>query len=153
MSKIYSKLTIEKNWRSQNFDFLSLKNLSPDLLLGSSNSGRYHWILKLLATTWKSEVWKQNCVWLSYYFNFERNCLFKVKESMHFVEQKYKPKNKTESKMENPYTVLERRTLCFSSYRNCKLKVKVWWVGARERKKKASLVPFILPEGNVYQCI
>ena len=29
MSDIYLKATIEKNWRSQNFDFLSLKNLSP----------------------------------------------------------------------------------------------------------------------------
>ena len=29
MSNTYLKVTIEKNWRSQNFDFLSLKNLSP----------------------------------------------------------------------------------------------------------------------------
>ena len=29
MSDIYLKATIEKNWCSQNFDFLSLKNLSP----------------------------------------------------------------------------------------------------------------------------
>ena len=28
MLNIYLKVTIEKNWRSQNFDFLSLKNLS-----------------------------------------------------------------------------------------------------------------------------
>ena len=49
MSNIYLKVTIEKNWRSQNFDFLNLKNLSPGQFLGSSNSRRYHWILKLLA--------------------------------------------------------------------------------------------------------
>ena len=29
MSNIYLKVTIDKNWRSQNFDFLSLKNLPP----------------------------------------------------------------------------------------------------------------------------
>ena len=29
MPNIYLKTTIEKNWRSQTFDFLSLKNLSP----------------------------------------------------------------------------------------------------------------------------
>ena len=29
MSNIYLKVTIEKNWLSQNFDFLSLKNSSP----------------------------------------------------------------------------------------------------------------------------
>ena len=29
MSNIYLKVTTEKNWRSQNFDFLSLRHLSP----------------------------------------------------------------------------------------------------------------------------
>ena len=51
MSNIYLKVTIEKNWRSQNFDFLSLKNLSPGQCLKSSNSHRYLWILKLLVAT------------------------------------------------------------------------------------------------------
>ena len=41
MSNIYLKVAIEKNWCSQNFDFPSLKNLSPDQFLGSSNSHRY----------------------------------------------------------------------------------------------------------------
>ena len=46
--------------------------------------------------------------------------------------------------------ILERRTLCFSSYKNrkLKLKVKLWWVGARERKKTAFFVPFILFDGH-----
>ena len=35
-------VTIEKNSRSQNFDFLSLKNLLPAHILGISNSHRYH---------------------------------------------------------------------------------------------------------------
>ena len=30
ISTIYLKVIIEKNWCSQNFDFLSLKKLSPD---------------------------------------------------------------------------------------------------------------------------
>ena len=38
MSNLYFKVTIEKNWCSQNFDFLSLKNLSPGQLLRGSNS-------------------------------------------------------------------------------------------------------------------
>ena len=29
MSNIYLKVTIEKNWRSQSFNFLSVKNSSP----------------------------------------------------------------------------------------------------------------------------
>ena len=42
MSTVYLKVTIGKNWHSQNFDFLSLKNLSPGQFLRSSNSRRYH---------------------------------------------------------------------------------------------------------------
>ena len=59
-------------------------------------------------------------------------------------------KNETESKMENPNAVLERRTLWFSTYKNRKLKVKLWWVGAREWKKREFFVPFILSEGNFF---
>ena len=44
------KVTIEKNLGSQNLDFLSFKNLSPVQFWGSSNSHRYHWIFKLVAT-------------------------------------------------------------------------------------------------------
>ena len=35
-----------------------------------------------------------------------------------------------------PHTVFERWILCFSSYKNRKLKVKLWWVGAPKRKKE-----------------
>ena len=41
MSNIYSKATIEKNWRSQGFNFLNLKNLSSGQFFGSFNSRRY----------------------------------------------------------------------------------------------------------------
>ena len=44
--------------------------------------------------------------------------------------------------------VLERWTLCFSSYKNRKLKVKLWWVGACKREKRAFFVPPIYSEGN-----
>ena len=47
--------------------------------------------------------------------------------------------------MKIPHTVLERQNLCFiSSYKNCKLKVKLWWVEGYERKKRTFFVPFIL---------
>ena len=42
MSNIYLKITTEKNWRSQNFDFLCLENLSLGQFLESSNSRRCH---------------------------------------------------------------------------------------------------------------
>ena len=36
MSNIYLKVTIEeKNWRSQNFNFLGLKDVSPDQFSGA----------------------------------------------------------------------------------------------------------------------
>ena len=38
--------------------------------------------------------------------------------------------------MENPHTVLERRSLCFSSYKNCKLKSKT--VMSWSSRKKAT---------------
>ena len=51
MSSIYLKVTIEKKWHTQNFNFLSLKTLSPGQFLGSSNSRRYHWIFELIVAT------------------------------------------------------------------------------------------------------
>ena len=111
MLDIYLKVTIEKNWRSQNFDFVKWKNLSPGQFLGSSNLRRYHWILKLVVATWK---WK-----------------WKI-----------------------PHTVLERRTLWFSSYKNHKLKVKLWRVGARERRNREFFVPCFFVQSKFFDiCI
>ena len=52
-------------------------------------------------------------------------------------------KTKRNRELKITHAVLERRTLNFSSSKNRKL-VKLWWVWARERKKRAFLVPFIL---------
>ena len=51
MSNIYLKVTIEKKWRTQRFDYLSLKSLSPGQSLGSPNSRTYYWIFELLVAT------------------------------------------------------------------------------------------------------
>ena len=51
--------------------------------------------------------------------------------------------------MENHKTVLKRWTLCFSSYRDYELKVKLWWVGASEGKESAFFETLILSEGKV----
>ena len=82
MTNVYLKVTIDKCWRSQNFDFLISTSV-----FGSSNSRRYHRMFKLFVVIYKSLVWDQNCVGYFYYFNFERN---------------YDALNKTESKIENP---------------------------------------------------
>ena len=57
-------------------------------------------------------------------------------------------KTKRNRKWEIPHTILERPTLSFSSCTNCKLKVKLCWVGARERRKRAIFVLHTLWEGN-----
>ena len=57
-------------------------------------------------------------------------------------------KTKRNQKWKIPHTLLETRNMCFSSYKNHELKVKLLWVGARERKNTAFFVSFILSEGN-----
>ena len=108
--------------------------MSLGQVLGSLNWRRYHWIFKLLVATLKSEVWGQNYEWLFYYFrNYD---ILKSKSPCVLLNKNINfNKNKTEPKMEN-HTVLKRRTLCFSSYKNHKLKVKLWWLGPPERKKR-----------------
>ena len=109
MWNIYLKVTVEKNWRSQNFDFLSLNFFLS--VFGE---------LQLTQTS----------------LNFKTFC----------------------------YNLKIRglgaklfRTLCFSSYKNRKLKVKLW-VGAREIKK-GLFVLFTLSKGIFFnfcvlsQCI
>ena len=65
----------------------------------------------------------------------------------------------TRKNIKIPHTVFEKRILCFSSYKNHKLKAKLWWAGARKRKKRAFFVPFILSEEKFFnicvlsQCI
>ena len=108
--------------------------MPPDQLFENCNSLWYHWVLKLLVTTWKSEFWEQNCLWLFYYFNFERNYdVLKSKSScIYWTKTLTSIKAKQNPKLKIPHTVLERRTFCFISYENHKIKVKLWWVGACE---------------------
>ena len=55
---------------------------------------------------------------------------------------------KQNGKRKLPHTVLERRAMCFSSYKNRKLKVKVCdELELVEEKKRAFFVPFILSGG------
>ena len=74
------------------------------------------------------------------YFNFERNYnVLRSKSPCILMNKNINfSKNETESKMEYP-THSFRETLCFSSYKNRKLKVNLWWVGARQRKKRTCL--------------
>ena len=59
-------------------------------------------------------------------------------------------KTKRKRKWKIPYKVLERQTLCFSSNKNRKLKVKLAWARPRKRKNRAFFLPFILSKGNFF---
>ena len=148
MSDIYLKVTIEKNWDSQNFS--KLKKFVPKSVFGELQLTQISLNFKTSCRNLLSEVWEQNCVWLFYYFNFERNskipCIL-LNKNINFI------KNEKESKWEIPHTVFERQTLCISSYKNHKLKVKLWRVGACKRKQRESFVPFILSELNFFNLL
>ena len=79
MSNIYLKVTVEKNWRSQNFNFLSLKLTQISLNFKTSCSN-----LKI------RDLGAKLCVAFILFQFWKGLWHFKVKESMHFVEQKYK---------------------------------------------------------------
>ena len=106
MSIIYLKVTIEKKWRTQNFDYKNWKSSSSGQFLRSGS--------------------KTVCgLSTFYYFYFERNYDVLKSNSPCFLLNKNIEfdKNKTESKMENPTHSLGRWTMSFSSYKNCKSNV------------------------------
>ena len=77
MPNIYLNVTIEKNWRSQNFKF---KKFVIRSAFGE---------LQLTQISFNFKILLENCVWLFYYFNFESNYdVLKSKKTMHFVEEK-----------------------------------------------------------------
>ena len=100
MSNIYLKVTIETFSKLR---FSGFKKFVVRSDLGSSNSRRYYWILKLLVATQISDVWEQNCLWLFCYFNFERSYDVLKSKSPCILLSKNKnfDKNETESRMED----------------------------------------------------
>ena len=105
-------------------------------------------------------MWEQSCVWLKYYFNFERNYdVLKSKNPCIFLNKNINfSKNGKESKMENPAQNFGETNLQLISESQTK-SIKLWWVRARERQKRAFFVPFTLSKenfSNIYilsQCI
>ena len=75
-------------------------------------------------------------VWLFYYFNFERNYdLLKSKRPCFLLNKNinFNKNEKQNRKWKISHTVLERCT--FNSYKNRKLKLKLWWAWVHERKE------------------
>ena len=87
--KYLFKVTIEKKWHAQIFDFLSLKSSPPGQFLASFNSRRY------LIEFWNFwlQLKKQRSASKTVYdfsIALKATITFKVKESMLLVEHKYK---------------------------------------------------------------
>ena len=117
--------------------------------MGSSNPSRYRWILKPKIRLKNQRSGSKTVRSFSFILILKRKYVVLKSKSPWILLNKninFK-KNETESKMENP-THSSRRTLCFSSCKNRKLKVKLWWVAPRERKKRAFFALFILSKGN-----
>ena len=121
--------------------FLSLRSFFLGQFLENSSSRTYHWILKLLVATLKSEFWEQNCVWVFYHFNFKRYYSVLKSKSLCILSNKNINliKRKRNWKWKITHIVLKRRTLCFTWYKNRKSKIKQWWAGPRQIKKRVFL--------------
>ena len=91
--------------------------------------------------------------WLFYYFSFERSYdVLKSKSSCILLNKNINfNKNKTELKMENPIHSFKEMSLLFQLIR--KLKLNLWWVGARKRKKRAFLYRLFCPKGILSICV
>ena len=99
-------------------------------------------------------------MWLFCYFYSERNYDVLKSKSPYFLLNKNKKFNKNEMKWKWKIlnTVLERWNMCFSSYKNRKLKKKTV-MSWSSRKKKKFCVALTLSEGDcfniclLFQCI
>ena len=87
-----------------------------------------------------------------YYFDIERNCGDLKSKSPCILLNKMINinfnKNDMESKTENPQTVLEKRTLRFSSYKNLKLKGKTIMSWSSRKRRGNFLYRLFCTKGN-----
>ena len=100
---IYLKATVEKKWRTKNFDFLIFKISSPGHFLGGFHFTQISLNFQTSCCNLKIRGLGEKLVVVFLLFLFCKELFrFKVKESMLFVKQTYKlNKQETESKMEN----------------------------------------------------
>ena len=83
--------------------------------------------------------------------NFKTSCCNLKIRGLCILLNKYVNFNKTKRDRKWEYnSLLERRTMCFSSYKNCELKIRLWWVASCERKKITFFEMFIFSDWNCY---
>ena len=99
MTNIYLKVIIEKNWRSQNFDFLSLKNCVSGSVFGEFQPKQISLNFRTSCCNWKfRNLGAKLCVVFLLLKFWRVLWHFQVKESMCLVEKKNFNKNETELK-------------------------------------------------------
>ena len=87
-SNTYLKVAIEKMWRTQNFDFLSLKVCLQVSFWGAQTHTDVIKLLKFLLQIENQRSGRKTVCGFSIIFNWVEIMRFEVKESMLFVEQK-----------------------------------------------------------------
>ena len=87
-------------------------------------------------------------MWFFYFCDFERNYdVLKSKSSCFLLNENINfHKNEREQKLKIRHKVLERQSLCFSSYKNYKLKVKLWWLELVKEKRGHFLYRLFCPK-------
>ena len=121
-------MPFSRHWFLESKKFVS-RSVSGKLLLTQLvlSFNTFCWNLKIRGLALKAYA-----AFLIFQF-WEELWSFKVKETMLFLEQKSKLQNQ-KSKM--PHTLFERRSLCFSSCKSCKFKIKLdEWELAKEKKR------------------
>ena len=162
MSNISVKVTIEsfsklrvsgfKNFVTRSvFEELQLTQISLNFKTSSCN-------LKIRSPGEKQKVLKsrKSGVLLFYYFNFDRNYdVLKSKSPWILLNKNINiNNNEMEMKMENPTHRFRETNLVLQLIWDRKLKVKLWWVGVREKKPKKNgtfFVTFILSKGIFFK--
>ena len=111
MPNLYLEVTIEKNWRYQNFHFLSFKNLPPvfgelQLMQISLNFQTPCCNLKIRGL--RAEA----CMWLFCCFYFEKNDdVLRSKSAYILLNKNINYKKETEFKIKNPIHSLRETNL------------------------------------------
>ena len=143
MSNICLKVTIE----TQNFNFLGIK-IFYQFRFGELQLSQISLNFKTCCNLKIKRLGAK--LWLFYYFNFERsNDILKSKSPCTLLNKNI---NLKRNRIENgkAHTPFQRDEPC-ASVIFCKLKLKLWWIEARGRKKRAFFVPFIWSEGYFFK--
>ena len=123
----------------QNFYFLGLKNLTPVSFLGAPTHADIIEFWNFLLQLKDQRSGSKTLCSFSIILILKGTMTFQSQRVHVFCWTKLSTlvKMKQNRKWKIPHTVLERRTLCFSSYSNHKLKMKMLLVGAHKRKKRS----------------